>query len=376
MKAIAVFPRAKRLETIDAKPAELETPSQVRVRVLEVGVCGTDREIASFQYGQPPEGSEYLIVGHESLGEVAEIGSSVEKLVPGDLVVASVRRPCGQPGCTACASGNQDFCYTGLYKERGIKQLHGYMAETYVEEERYLYKLPRELAGVGVLTEPLTIGCKALRQVFEVQERLPWSCSADGVREGGGNSIQCRRALVLGAGPVGLLGAMLFAEAGFETIVYSRLDSDSEKLDIVKGIGSVFVRAEEVKAPDLRKRIGSVDAIYEATGASQLAFEVLATLGPNAVFVFTGVPGRKAPVPLDTSCIMQNLVLQNQILLGTVNAAAKDYVSAAAALGRFRNRWPGLLERLKTGSFAPEQAPKLLANPGGIKNVVVFSKPA
>lgn len=171
--------------------------------MLDVGVCGTDREIIAFQYGTPPDSSDYLIIGHESLGQVVDAGEKVTGAKVGDLVVFTVRRPCPHPGCIACRSGRQDFCYTGDYTERGIKQCHGYMTEFVVEEQSYVNVVPPELRDVAVLVEPLTVAEKSLAQFKAVEQRLPW------------NGAGHRNALVLGAGPVGLLGAMALTIAGF-----------------------------------------------------------------------------------------------------------------------------------------------------------------
>lgn len=373
LKAVAVYPKDHRLDIADVPAPSLREPDEVLVRILEVGLCGTDREIATFEYGSPPPGSEYLVMGHEGLGEVLEVGSGVQRLKPGDLVVPTVRRPCGDPACTACAMDRQDFCFTGKFAERGIKDLHGFMTEQIVEREKYLHQVPSELRDVAVLTEPLTIARKALRQIFEVQDRLPWACSTEGRQPPSPQkAVACRRALVLGAGPVGLLGAMTLANAGFETIIYSRVSGISERVDIARAIGASFMDAEEVTPADLPAKLGQVDAVYEAVGASELAFQVLELLGPNAIFVFTGVPGRKKKATVHTDAIMRNLVLKNQALVGTVNAAPEDFDSAIGALGEFRRRWPGAVERLKTGRFEPERAPELLKAGHGIKNVIAF----
>ncbi|NMO18865.1 alcohol dehydrogenase catalytic domain-containing protein, partial [Pyxidicoccus fallax] len=189
MKAVAVFPKQREVRVIDAPEPRLQSPTQVKVRTLEVGVCGTDKDIAQFTYGTPPSGSEYLIVGHECLGEVVEVGSAVQGLQKGDLVVPRVRRPCPHATCPACRHGHPDFCITEDYTERGIKEAHGFCAEFFVEDVAYVHRVPKELRDVAVLTEPLTIAEKALREVKRVQERLPWK-------------PEVGRAVVLGAGPV------------------------------------------------------------------------------------------------------------------------------------------------------------------------------
>src|SRR5215217_9426720 len=195
MKALAVFPSQRTLKLIDAPAPGPLAAGQVRVRTHEVGICGTDKEIASFQYGTPPPGSDFLIMGHECLGEVLEVGSAVKGLQVGDLVVPRVRRPCPHATCPACRGGHPDFCITGDYTERGIKEAHGFCSERFVEDVAYVHRVPGELREVAVLAEPLTIAEKGLRQWEQIQERLPWR-PAPG------------RAVVLGAGPVGQLAVL------------------------------------------------------------------------------------------------------------------------------------------------------------------------
>jgi len=366
MRAVAVYPTKREVRVIDHPEPKLTSDTQAKVRVLDVGVCGTDREIISFQYGTPPEGSDYLIIGHESLSEVVETGSKVSKLKRGDLVVMTVRRPCPHPECVACRQGRQDFCYTGDFTERGIKQDHGYMTEFVVEEEQYLHPVPRELRNVAVLVEPLTIAEKSLEQLWMVQRRLPWDCP--GANQ---SPAQCRRAIVLGAGPVGILGAMALKVEGFEVSVYSRSPNHEEKNRILGAIGIPYIAAETHSTADMAKMAGPIDVVYEATGASSVAFDVLKHLGPNAVFIFTGVPGRKAPIPVDTDEIMRNMVLNNQLVLGSVNAPPQAFESAIQHLGAFARQWPDALRSVITDRFPLDRvADALQEQAGGVKNVV------
>jgi len=333
--------------------------------MLDVGICGTDKEIVSFQYGTPPDGSDYLVIGHESLGEVVEVGSGVSKVRTGDLVVTTVRRPCAHPDCVACRSGRQDFCYTGDFTERGIKQQHGYMTELVVEEELYLNPVPANLRKVGVLVEPLTIAEKGLAQLMEIQQRLPWWMK----------SGPAPKVVVLGAGPVGLLGAMAFVVAGFDVTVYSRTQSHEDKDDVVTAIGAKFIPAETHNVEEMAKAVGRIDVVYEAVGASGLAFDVVKQLGPNGVFIFTGVPGRKGPIEVDTDLIMRDMVLENQLIYGTVNAPPESFAAAIRDMGTFMERWPDAVEKIITGRFPLERALEpLQGNTGGIKNVVSVSQ--
>jgi glucose 1-dehydrogenase len=360
MKAVAVFPVRREVQLIDHPEPSLQSPTQVKARVLDVGVCGTDREIISFQYGTPPRGSEYLIIGHESLIQVIECGQKVTKAKPGDLAVLTVRRPCPHDSCIACRSGRQDFCYTGDFTERGIKQRHGYMTEFVVEEDSYVNVVPPELRDVAVLVEPLTIAEKSMEQLGMVQQRLPW--------DGQGH----RRAVVLGAGPVGLLGAMALTIAGFEVTVYSRSSVHEEKNDIVSAIGARYIAAETHSVEEMAKAVGAIDVVYEAIGASGVAFDVIKQLGPNGVFIFTGVPGRKGPIEVDADYIMRDVVLNNQVILGSVNAPPHSFQAAIRDLGTFMQKWPDAVRALITARFPIDQATKPLS-PGaaGTKNVIV-----
>jgi threonine dehydrogenase-like Zn-dependent dehydrogenase len=370
MKAIAVFPADRRADLIDVPEPAITRPTEARIRILDVGICGTDREICAFEYGTPPAGSKHLVIGHESLGRVIEVGAGVRHVRPGDLVVTMVRRPCPHAHCSSCTLERQDFCFTGDYQERGIKERHGFMTETIVEDERYLVPVPASLRDVGVLAEPLTIAEKALIQVWDVQERLPWSCPhKPGKRHG-----HCRTAVVLGGGPVGLLGAMALRAADFDTVVYSRERAPNEKSAIVEAIGATWASAEEETPEKLAQRVGPIDLVYEAAGASRVAFEMMQVLGANSVFVFTGVPGRKAPVEVDTDLLMRNLVLRNQMVFGTVNAGRDAFEAAVRDLGRFVELWPEATRALVSGRHPVARYRELLAGrPGGIKHVLAFA---
>lgn len=374
MKAVAVFPEKREIKSIEHEEPWIMSPTEVKLRMLEVGICGTDKEIANFDYGTPPQGFGYLVIGHESLGEAVEVGPGVGHIKPGDLVVPMVRRPCPHAHCRACRAGRQDFCFTGDFTERGIKEAHGFMTEFVVDEERYMNVVPRELRPVAVLIEPLTIAEKALAQVWQVQQRLPWGCpvipGSAASAEGAG---YCHQAVVLGAGPVGILGAMLLVAAGFETYVYSREPKPSLKANLVESFGAKYVSSEAASVEQLAAEVGSIDLVYEAVGASRLAFDMLKVIGPNSVFVFTGVPGRKAPIEVDTDFIMRSLVINNQVVFGTVNAGREAFEAATRDLGIFMTRWPDAVQSLITGRYPMEaHLDLLLGKLGGIKNVIAI----
>src|SRR5215469_14817803 len=227
MQALAVFPSKKSLQLVDIPQPKLQDSTDVLLRVHEVGLCGTDREISSFEYGSPPPGSDHLILGHESLAGVVEVGREVRSLKPGDLVVAMVRRPCPHAECRACRAGRPDFCVTGDYTARGIKGADGFLTDYIVDDEAYLVKVPRALADVAVLVEPLTVVAKAVDQAHRIFDRLSYDPGP-------------QRGLVLGAGPIGLLGAMVLVADGFETLVYSRDSEESKQAELARSLGAHY----------------------------------------------------------------------------------------------------------------------------------------
>ncbi|HEY6003761.1 MAG TPA: glucose 1-dehydrogenase [Anaeromyxobacter sp.] len=343
MKAVAVFASEQKLRLVDHPEPQILSPTQVALRVREVGVCGTDREIAAGAYGTPPEGERYLVVGHEALGEVVEVGTSVTRLKKGDLVVPTVRRPCKDMRCRACGQGRPDFCMTGEFGQRGIRAVHGYLAERVVDEQRYMVPVPAELRDVAVLTQPLSVAEAALRQVDDYQRRLPWAEEL----EGRGGRAPERVAVVIGAGPVGALAALALRVRGWETFIHSR-EPRGKKSALAESFGIGWSSRREETLEELASRAGPIDLVLEASGASPLAFEALPALGPNGVFVFTGIPGRKGPVPRELGNAMPGIVLKNQAVLGVTNPSVDAYRAAVQDLALFARRWPALLPQLVT----------------------------
>jgi threonine dehydrogenase-like Zn-dependent dehydrogenase len=359
MKAVAVYPSTKKVKVVETPDPEGPLqPTQLLLRTVDVGICGTDREIARFEYGTPPPGKDRLVLGHESMAQVVSVGSSVSRLKPGMLVIPTVRRPCDVPSCRACRAGVSDFCTSGHYHERGIKEADGFLAELFVEDEGNLIQLPDALADVGVLVEPLTIAAKAARQIETIQERMPWL------------EREPHRALVLGAGAVGLLGAMMLASNEHEVYVYSREPADSERAELVRSFGATYLSAQDTQLSALRPRVGPMDVVFEAVGYSPVAFEATAALGPNGVFVFTGVPALGPDRSIDLDRIMRDLVLGNQVFLGTVNAGHRAYRTAVHELEQFMTLFPGALKKLIAHRAPIEEAPRLLEAHLGIKDVV------
>ncbi len=367
MQAVGVVPGKREVQLVEHPVPQITGAYDVKIRALDVGICGTDKEICTFVYGSPPDGSDYLVLGHESLGQVMEVGAGVSILKPGDLVVPSVRRPCVHTHCKPCQADLQDFCATGDFSERGIKMNHGYMTELYVEQEKYLNLVPSELRDVAVLVEPLTVAEKAFAQVWKIQERLPWIISKDPVKSPGAGL----RAVVLGAGPVGILGAMALLASGFEVFVYSRSEAPNPKSELLEAIGATYISSKTTSVTELAEKVGNIDLVYEALGVSSVAFEVLEVLGTNGIFVFTGIPAPKPAIGVNADSIMRNVVLKNQVVVGTVNADRAAFQGAIRDLGTFLFRWPDQLKAMITGRFKIESyRDLLLGERNGIKNVI------
>jgi glucose 1-dehydrogenase len=356
MKALAVFPSAREIRIVEQDKPRIEAPKQVLLRTHEVGICGTDREICAFEYGEPPQGADRLVLGHESIGEVVDTGPGVRTLKPGDLAVPLVRRPCGRPDCYPCRAGRPDFCTTGAYRERGIKRADGFMTEWVIDEEEFLVRVPKPLADVAVLVEPLTVATKTVEQIRIIHTRVP----IEGLR---------LRGLVLGAGPVGLLGAMTLAANDCDTFVYSREPAASERAKLVRSFGASYISAEEGSLNALSDVAGSFHVIFEAIG-TPVAFDALTALAHNGSFVLTGVPAVRPPEPMNGSRMMRDMVLRNQVMLGTVNAGRDAYEDAIHQLAQFMTLFPDAVHRLITRRGPLDEAMGMISEREGIKNVV------
>jgi glucose 1-dehydrogenase len=335
MKAVAVRPgEVNSIHLRDVPmPSLHDVPGGrgVLVRVLRVGVDGTDKEINAAEYGMAPPGDDYLILGHESFGIVEAVAEGVTGLAPGDYVVASVRRP---GSSIYDAIGLQDMTTDDVYFERGINLRHGFLAEYYADSADYLVKLPKELRSVGVLMEPTSVAEKAIGQAFEIQRRLRvW---------------QPKRALVLGTGTLGLLASTILRLRGIEVVAMGRTARPYLNADLLDEIGARYLSTADMSIAEASRMYGPFDLILEGTGYSPLAFEAMEALGKNGVLVLVSVTGgdRRIEVPADR--INQGFVLGNKVVVGSVNASRADFLAGVADLAQAELSHPGWLGRLLT----------------------------
>lgn len=356
MRAIGVTPRqagsARQLEL----PRPQATPGLALMRVLEVGIDGTDTEINLGEYGEAPPGSEVLVIGHEALSLVEEVGQGVTAFEAGDLVVSTVRRP---DGCPNCQAGESDMCLTGNYTERGIKGAHGYMADYYSEEPEFMVKIPPALRSFAVLLEPLSIVEKATTQAWEAQRRMLW---------------QPKRAVVLGAGPIGILGTLLLRLKGLEVHVYAKTAGDSLQARVVESLGAVYESVDQHPVAGLRDELGQVDFILEGTGNSSVAFDAMAALGINGVLCLTGVSGGNRTIQIPSDVINLQMVLGNRLVFGSVNANRRYFELGVKHFQAAEQRWPGIFERLLTRRVAFDDFKSALdRRPEDIKTLLTVS---
>ncbi|MCH7698043.1 MAG: glucose 1-dehydrogenase [Chloroflexi bacterium] len=332
MKAVVVTPGKPGGGRLEEVPDPQPRDGEVLVQVHQVGLDGTDAEIMQGQYGEAPPGDDYLIIGHESLGRVAEATSGAEGLSTGDWVVAIVRRPDPVP-CRNCAADEWDMCLNGRYTERGIKGRHGFLAEFYAETPNYLVSVPEEVSDVAVLLEPLSIVEKAVEQIKRIQSRLVW---------------QPERAVVLGAGPIGLLAGMLLRLEGLEVHFYDASEPGLKR-DLAEAAGANYIWSGEHKlGHELAAEIGPVDIVLEATGFSPLAFDAMDMVAPNGIVCLTGVSGGTRKLEISADHLNLEMVLSNKVIFGTVNANRRHFESGVRHLQEIESRWPGLLSRMIT----------------------------
>jgi threonine dehydrogenase-like Zn-dependent dehydrogenase len=370
MKAIAIHPGTRSVYLTTRPEPQIEAPDQIKLRVLSVGICGTDREEADGGRADAPEGATELVIGHELLGQVAEVGKAVTRVQPGDLAVFTVRRGCGE--CDPCAINRSDMCTTGRYRERGIKGLDGYQTEYVVDSEQYIVRIPADIGALGVLTEPLSIVEKAIDDAVRLQfARLPAALATPDWLFG-------RNCLVAGLGPVGLLAALALTLRGAKVCGLDIVPGDSARPTWLRDIGGNYINGHDVQPDQIRREHGPMQLLFEATGVPALAFNLLDALDYNGIYVLTGIPGNSRTIALPAAELLRDLVLDNQLMIGSVNAARGHFQLAVNDLERAEHRWPGLMERLITQRCPPEEAESLLEHHPAdeIKATVEWAKPS
>src|SRR4051812_45892185 len=343
MKAVAVLPgKSHSVHLRDvAAPKLTDQPHPhvctvpagraVRVKTLQIGVDATDREINEALYGNAPPDGEHLIIGHESLGQVVEVGGEVTGLKPGDFVSCTVRRP---GSSLFDLIGRNDITSDEVYYERGINHCHGYLTEYFVDDAEYMVKVPQKLRHLGVLSEPASVCAKAIEQAFLAQQRLQvWNP---------------KRAFVLGAGQIGLLATMMLKLRNLEVFTLATTPGPHRKSEIVEAYGATYVSTKQTPMSDLAKQVGKPDLVFEATGNAEVAFRAMEVLAHNGALVWTSITGGSQNVTIDGAKINIEWVLGNKLLVASVNGNRRHLELGLQALSHGELTYPGVTGRILT----------------------------
>ena len=316
MRAITLVPGQQSSVALTDMPEPPAEDGPIVVQTQAIGICGTDQEIINGEYGSAPPGQDRLIIGHESLGRVAEAAPGTG-FAPGDLVVGIVRRRDPVP-CPACAAGHWDMCVNGQYTERGIKGRHGYASERYRIHPEYLVAVDPALGILGVLLEPATVVAKAWDHIEKIGRRAAWAPE---------------KVLVTGAGPIGLLAALLATQRGYQTYVVD-LVTEGRKPEMVRRLGATYVHSGS-----LGEAAADADIVIECTGHVQMLLEAGPRNARYRITCLTGVSAAGAEATVDPGLLNRNMVLQNSVLFGSVNANRHHYELAAQALAQADPAW-------------------------------------
>src|SRR5919202_3929682 len=343
MQALITRPGTAHSTHVDEVSAVEAHEGELLLRTLEVGVCGTDREISQGLFGIAPQGEQVLVLGHEALAVVERDGHGFTR---GDLVTATVRRSCGR--CIACAQGSPDSCLTGDYAERGITRLHGYARELVAEDPTQVIAIPKSLGRLGVLAEPTSICERALRHARTIGGRQPW---------------ELQRALVIGAGAIGLVTTYLLRLAGIEVWTASLEETN----DLVERSGAHYVSTSGHDISEL----GRFDLVVEAAGNAQLMAQSLGLLRRSGVACLLGIDPHSQTVEIDVRVLGVDAILENRVLFGSVNAHRQDWLAAVENLDRVRERWPDALERLVSLRVPLDRFEEAFGHRGGKATLVL-----
>jgi threonine dehydrogenase-like Zn-dependent dehydrogenase len=335
MKALAVIPgkpNTIHLREVP-KPGVDDVPEGrgVLIKILSVGVDGTDKEINAAEYGAAPAGDDYLIIGHESFGRVESVGPNVTEFRPGDYVSLTVRRP----GSSLYDQiGTYDMTTDDVYFERGINLRHGFLAEYAVDEPEYIIRVPENLKHVGVLMEPMSVAQKAIEQAYRIQQRLRvW---------------KPKRAAVLGSGTLGLLATLILRLRGLEVTTFGNTMPPYANSKLIEEIGARYVNTKELSLTDASAKYGPFDLILEGTGYSPLVFEAMNVLAKNGVLAMVSVTGGARQLEVPSDKINLGFVLGNKVAFGSVNANREYFETGVKDLSTAELQYPGWLQNLLT----------------------------
>ncbi len=340
IKAIGVRKGKREPELFEIDAPKIKKKNDVLLEMLQVGVCLTDKDIIENSLVDNPPGDDKLILGHEALAKVIETGTDVKSVKKEDYVVMIPRHSCGI--CKPCKSRRSDFCETGLYTAAGQHKRHGYNSELYIEEEEHLVKVPPEIRDVAVLAEPFSVVEKAIMQVKHIQSRIP------------AYEFQTSKAVVFGMGSVGMSAIALLRNYGIETYVLGRRDKTDPKAKLITEFGAKYVDMRNKNVNIIKKEIGEMDIVIEATGATQLVIDLIELMKRNAIYVFLGIPKGVEELCFNIKGMVHKIVRENLVIMGSVNSQREHFELAVKHIEEIQKKYNGILEKIITDRHSLE----------------------
>ncbi len=353
MKAIGMIRGKSGVQAFDLPKPEISQLNEVLIQVKEAGVDGTDFNMVKHNLQDIAEDSDEIVMGHEMVGVVEAVGSEVRSVAPGNTVVMTVRRGCGI--CQPCLHNQSDMCMTGLYTERGIHKRDGFFTEFVVDEEQYVVKVPANLAKLVVFTEPLSIAEKGIEQIRLIQSRLPWACEHPDHTFSSPDWGRCKTALVIGAGPLGILATALLRLVEVYAYVVDIVPEDSPKVHLIKHMGANYIDGRNKNPKEIVdfccSASGNVDIIFEASGAASTAIELINYMSRSSIYIMTGIPREELVLQVDAAQVVRQIVRYNQVVVGSVNSNRSHFEMALKDIPAINSKFGGMLEEMITHHF-------------------------
>lgn len=350
MLAVGMYRGKPGVHDFQVRMPEVKNDDDVLVRMKEVGLDGTDFNLVRYNLQDIARGRQKIVLGHEGVGVVAEVGKGVKTLVPGDTVAITVRRGCGQ--CEPCLHNQSDMCLTGHFKERGIHKLDGLLTGYIVDSEQYLVKVPPEVKKLAVLAEPLSIVEKGVEELRIIQSRIPWFCSHPDHGWLSPDWGGCKVALVVGAGPLGLLATALIRLGKAYTYVADIVPEDHIKARLVRDMGAQYIDARTKKPEEIVHfcctPTGVLNIIFEASGAAETALRLIPFMSRSSIYTMTGIPRGDVKIELDAALLVRQIVRFNQAVVGSVNSNRRHFEMAVKNIGTVNKKLGRVVEKMIT----------------------------
>ena len=353
MRAVGIVRGKDGAHSFELPKPEIKNPDDVLVRIKQVGLDGTDYAIIRNKKYDIAEDRNEMAMGHEMVGVVEATGTGVKGIAPGEPVTMTVRRGCGI--CESCLHNQSDMCMTGLYTERGIHKLDGYLTQFVVDREQYVVKVPPKITHLAVFTEPVSIAEKAMEQVKIIQSRLPWTCPHPQHTFDSEDWGSCKNALVLGAGPLGLLATALLRLDGVQTWTADIVPPDSAKAQYVERMGAYYIDSRDKTAEELVESCslgGDINIVIEASGAAATALDLINNLARSSIYVMTGIPGEGMLAQVDAAQIVRKIVRENQVIVGSVNSNRSHFEMALRDIAKINGSFEGILADMITHRYS------------------------